>query len=323
MEETIMVLHEIRDSLKLSEEITGGISAPGNAQAIIYQKMITLDNQNYGAVHTLQQVDIFVDNIITSEDAEINIFLSNYPINVMRDAKTTLTTAFLETTQAADDWVLYKQRLYLGQGVAPPTEFPNQVLGSSATFAFYTPQLWMTVVIFNPDTTYPIPLSLDECGISYYMAIDSKKVDSLEYGIGILREHRQYNLGVLESNGTIGLEFNSAAAIPVNTANTFASLRFGGIRPELMVSGSALSNFWIDGFSSQNPQNTLNLGQMRADLRQANSMGDWDAAFGDTTVVQDNLPDWLNYNTGLNLTGAIMSQFPALKYADNGNTLML
>jgi len=314
-----MVLHEIRDTLTLSDPIINSIGEPGNNQVIIYQKKITLDNLNYGSKHTMNQVDIFIDQLIVSEDTETNIFLSNFPINAIADDYG-VAGAYVSTTPAAADWILYKSIDYLSP--VYHEEFPASALGASTTFEFYTPEIWMTVVVFNTDTANPTPIRLSELCISYYVAVDSTAVDHVEYGIGILRENRQYNLGVLESNGSIGLQFNSALAIPPNRANSHSSIRFGGIRPELMVSGEALTNFWLDGFN-QEASNMLNFGQMRADIRQSNQMVAWNAAFGDTTVVQDNLPDWLNMNTGLNLTGAIKSQFPALKYADNGNVLFL
>lgn len=316
-----MAIHEIREALTLSSEVAATFVPAPSKQAIVYQKKIELNHGDYNMKHTVNHIDVFIDEVLVSSNAIVEVFVTTWPINMASDASDVFPgLSFVTTPSAANPWVLYKQSSF--QNFTERREFPNQFLGSTPTFSFYTPQIYLSCVIYYPDDSIERPLELDELSASLYMAVDSKQVSSLEYGLGIYTESMKYNLGILESNGTVGLNHSGSGDFPPNRANTFPSLRFGGIRPEYMLSGNALANFWITGFNNQDAENMLNLGQMRQDYRQSKQMVAFDAAFG-TEEVDGGLPDWLNMRTGINLTGAIVSQYPPLVHADNGNVRMV
>ena len=102
--------------------------------------------------------------------------------------------------------------------------------------------------------------------------------------------------------------------------NTFPAWKFGGIRPELMVS-SANALIYYNRQASNAAADMLDTGTLQQNFRNAITMVDYESAFGDAT---GNLPDWLQIFNAAGVTSGLIRQYPPpLKFADNGNTLML
>ena len=95
--------------------------------------------------------------------------------------------------------------------------------------------------------------------------------------------------------------------------------RYGGIRPELMISGTTALRYYNRVASNAN-QNMTTRGALQTAYSDATSMAAFDGAFGDPAL---NLPEWITLmDVGGITSGAIRQQPPPLKFADNGNTLM-
>jgi hypothetical protein len=192
-------------------------------------------------------------------------------------------------------------------------EFPNAFLSSAPTFNFYTPQLYFTVVftdVTNDTFSKNVAMSL-------YMAVESKNCDTVEYGIGMLREYNSNQAMVLRNQGIVIDQAEIIAAMPM--------WRIGGIRPEIMSANdiNTLGQQWYYSEAGYGEGETMSSStQVRAGLSAARTMASYGKAFGD---VANDIPDWFKAIAkpfpGLE-SGPVRAQFPPLKFNDNGNTLM-
>ena len=99
----------------------------------------------------------------------------------------------------------------------------------------------------------------------------------------------------------------------------FPMWRYGGIRPELMISGATALRYYNRVASNAN-QDMTTRGALQTAYQDSTSMAEYDGAFGDPAL---NLPEWISLmDVGGVTAGAIRQYPPPLKFADNGNTLM-
>ena len=298
-----MVLKEIRETIEIPQiELVGGLG--------IVQKQINLTS---GVRHNIVQMDIFQDaipNTDTDTPLVIEWFLSPYPIIY---SEMNITPIYLKRGQmAGSDTVLMKAIC----SSARPDEFfdieqfPNQFLGAQPTFSFYTPTLYITGFIHGSAGAL-----VDNIAFSFYVASDDKKASTTSYGLGCIRERSvAQGINLMQQGRTI---------LPArNVGQVFPMWKYGGIRPERMLRGNALADFFLP-YSSNDSEKMMTTATVRTFLRSARTMQPFDSAFGLTTPGLGGVPDWVRFELSRGLVaGPIRAQQPPRKLADNGNTLM-
>ena len=306
------MIHEIRETIQL----TGTSAENGVLQ---FQKRINLQD---GKRHTINHIDFFDDGLINVaaniQNYTYQIYLTNYPVVLTAED---FNNALVQSGPlAGDDMVLFKAN---GVQFATPSlqdyrqEFPNQFLGSMPTFSFYTPQLYFTVII-ERSTSSPPEFS-KTISMSLYMAVDSKEVDAVEYGIGMLQEYSENQAMLRRSQGIVITQADIIGAMPM--------WQIGGIRPEFMASNATnvLGENWFFSTAGYGGSETMSLTSgVRAGLAAARKMVGFGNAFGSESATKAT-PDWFKAIAkpfpGLE-SGPIRAQEPPLKHDDNGNVLM-
>ena len=306
-----MVLHEIRE--ELTQQTILELDANGFG---IIQKKINLQR---GQIHNIIQCDIFQDSILSSDSEPdsgpfIEFFITPYPI-IYSDMNLKITPPVLTNRgpSAANETILFKAITgpINQQNFTSIEQFPNQQLGATPTFSFYTPTVYFTALVHGSNGAL-----VENISYSIYLALESKNVNLVSYGLGVMRE-RSVAQG-------INL-MNQGRTIPPadNVGQVFPMWKYGGIRPERMLSGTGLRNFWLN-YSSDESEAMLDTATLRGYVSGARTMVDYDSAFGKDSPTAGPIPDWIRFdlNRGL-VSGPILPQFPPRKFADNGNTLML
>jgi len=297
-----MAITEIRETIENS------VILDGNGLGII-QKRINLKS---GARHQVVQMDIFQDAIpeTDSDNLIIEWFVTPYPVIYSNMKLTPLRDS--RGPMAGDDKVLMKSiwTSYDLTKYGTFSDFPNQFLGAQPTFSFYTPALYVTGLVHGAASA-----SVTNLAFSFYVACDNKKASLVSYGLGVLRE-RSIAQGInLMSQGR---------TIPPagNVGQIFPMWKYGGIRPERMLRGNALADFFLP-YASTDSEKMLTTTNVRTYLKAGRTMQPFDTAFGALDAVKGDVPDWVRFelNPGL-VSGPIRPQQPPRKLADNGNTLM-
>jgi len=303
-----MPIVEIRESI---EQTTIELDDSGYA---IVQKEINLKP---GARHTMVQADLFQDAIIESNlPCSFEFFVSPYPI-VYSEMKFSANNDN-RGPAAAVDTILFKAVMTPPKSPVPlyselhnMETFPNQTLGTIPTFSWYTPKLYLTLICHGEENVV-----INGLALSFYIAIDEKKVPSLQAGLGILREY-----SVSQGMNLV----NQGRMIPkaANVGQIFPMWKHGGIVPERMIRGNALADFFTQYHSTQS-EKTMNTGQIRLFVAAASQMQPSGTAFGSLDPAKGQVPDWIKVglSPGL-LAGPLRAQWPPLKYFDNGNGMTL
>ena len=307
------MIHEIRETIQL----TGTMGENGVLQ---FQKRINLQD---GKRHTINHVDFFDDGLInvgsSIQNYAYQVYVTNYPI--VLTAEDFNNPSLQSGPLAGDDMVLFKAN---GVQFAAPSlqdyrqEFPNQFLGSMPTFSFYTPQLYFTVLIERSWASEP-PVFSKTISMSLYMAVDSKEVAAVEYGIGMLQEYSENQAMLRRNQGIVITQADIIGAMPM--------WQIGGIRPEFMASNATnvLGENWFFSTAGYGGSETMSLTSgVRAGLSNARKMVGFGNAFGSESATKAT-PDWFKAIAkpfpGLE-SGPIRAQEPPLKHDDNGNVLM-
>jgi len=295
-----MPIHEIRESIEVPK-----ITTDSNGFAIV-QKVINL-KENMS--HKMLQCDIFLDNPIPKADADYitEILVTPTPV-IYTDMP---IAGFPSRAPSASlENVLFKQIAVEAVTTTPTvTEFPNRFISARPTFTWYHPKLYLTLFVHGqPDR------EIDDIAITMYCAVESKKVSLVTYGMGVIREDHIAQVASVMSNGR--------AIFPArNVGQAFPMWKYGGVRPELMISGSSLANFFnrIDSQEAQNTNTTARLRRMAQDARQMQPNLD---AFGTAVTADGAIPSWVRLELFKGVeSGPLREQWPPTKYADNGNTL--
>lgn len=300
-----MVLSEIRESIEIQT-----VDLDGQNIGIVQKKI----NLKPMMLHRIVQMDIFQDAIIQTDSPTgviIEWFVSPYPIIY---SEMPLSIIYGKRGPvAANDTVLMKAIAIADrspEAFGSIKVFPNQFLGATPTFSFYTPTLYITGIV------HAEPGSLvGNLAYSFYIASDDKKANPTSYGLGMIRERSvAQGMNLVQQGRTIPQASN--------VGQIFPSWKFGGIRPERMLSGTTARNFWLN-YSADQSEAMLNTATLRSYVKGARTMASFDEAFGVDDAVLGNIPDWLRFglNRGLQ-SGPIRAQQPPRKLADNGNTLM-
>jgi len=314
-----MAIHEIRESIILDE-----IKIDSSEVAYI-EKIIPLKT---GYRHTVNAIDVFVDNIWMSSDSELpmygEVILSAQPLLLTNQKYGNSLGADQSRTPAISvDTILYKMLFtfdaQIGKIATTPLqiqqEFPNNFLGAMPTFSWYTPRIYMYVILYESQSS-GFDATVQDIEISAYVAVDSKKSNYLSYMLGNIRERSVAQIGRIMSIGRL---------VPVNRliGQTFPMFLFGGARSQLMMNSNALATFYYQ-LDPQSPENMLTTVEQRDFMKSARTMVAFDEAFGATSAALGGVPDWVKMFalTGV-VSGAVREQWPPVKYADNGNTRML
>lgn len=303
-----MTVHEIRETIQTVAASDNGI--------IIVQKRINLQP---GKRHTFLHMDWFDDNIAgatnSSEAQKMQVYVTNYPLILSEENFHSGVQADLGPL-AGDDEVLFKAvRLSWPTGNARwyNNEFPNNFLGATKTFSWYTPQLYFTIV-----WTQGTGEISREFAQSFYAAVDSVDVDDVEYGIGLLQEYNQHQMRVLTSNGRLVTQADVIGAMPM--------WQIGGIRPELMTATAGIvtnGNWFLDQAYGNAGEAMDSTADIRVALGQARTMQNAFDAFGEPLA---EAPDWFKAIAapfpGL-AGGPTRANFPPIVKNNNGNTEMV
>ena len=308
-----MAIHEIRESINTS------ITNAGERAVYIVNE---IDLQR-GKRHTVNAIDVFIDNMWVSNESEQPLYgevvLTSQPM-FLTDQDYNVN--FVKSTpQVAVDTILYKMQFSVptNRGALEPIqilqEFPNNFLGASPTFSWYTPKMYLYVV-FYPDLSLD-PVTINNIRISAYVAVDEKNTGYVPYMLGNIREKSIAQIAKIAQLGRF---------IPTSRiiGQTFPMYLYGGARTQLMMNSTGLANFYyqLDPLSAEDMLSTQ---QQRNFIAASREMVAFDAPFGsDLGGISGNVPDWISMIalTGV-VSGPVRDQWPAIKYEDNGNVRMM
>ena len=317
-----MAIHEIRESIIVDEIIIESRDEMSYIEKIIPLKV--------GNRHTVASIDVFIDNILCDHNSDKDIYgeilLTSQPLLLTNQSLGQSYGNNTNRTPAVSvDTILYKMQFTIPtQPVGPvlgadpyvniKQEFPNNFLGAMPTFSWYSPRIYMYVILYAAGVSGTLKISNLE--VSAYVAVDSKKANHLSYMLGNIRERSIAQIGKIMSLGRM----IPAAKI---TGQTFPMYLFGGARSQLMMKSNALQSFYYQ-LEPQDAEGMLSTQEQRQFLKSARTMVAFDDAFGATTAALGGVPDWIKSIalTGV-IAGPVRDQFPPLKFADNGNTRML
>tara|TARA_R100001594_G_scaffold147226_1_gene199901 strand:- start:2458 stop:3267 length:810 start_codon:yes stop_codon:yes gene_type:complete len=255
-------------------------------------------------------MDFFDDSQICSSmppRSGYQFYVSKYPV-----MNTNMTWAELFGNAgplASEHNILFKSSMVMTDTGPFIDEFPNEFLGSSPTFTFYTDYIYLTLILFNAvgeDTPTVDP------AMSVYMAVDSVDADPVEYSMGYYKEYLEAQLVLLFSQGH---EMPSTPAL--QAGYNFPMWRAGGIRPERTLKADSLADWWhnLDGNFAEKTQTVSDL---RQNYNFSKEMVAFDAAFGSATAAGNDLPDWIRLNALPSvISGPELSDFPIQIFPDS------
>ena len=302
-----MAIHEIRESISL-ESITA-------TDGVLYVERVI--NLQRGARHTVNAIDVFLDNPFFECDVQAicNIVISSQPMLLTNEVISAGNAWLNDVPQAGVDTILYKGNFEVRSGTYNQitAEFPNNFLGASPTFSWYTPRLYMYVV-FTGSAGKSITVS--DFRISAYIAVDNKRASYLSVMLGTIRERSIAQIAKISSLGRV---------IPQSriTGQTFPMYLYGGARTQFMMNADSLADFYTQ-LAPRDSEKMLTTAQQRDFIAAARTMVGFDQAFGEQSATLGGVPEWVRLFalTGV-VSGAVREQWPPLKYNDNGNVRML
>ena len=293
-----MPLHFIRETLE-QETIT--LDATGEA---FVQKRINLRS---GFAHNLLQTDLFCDSFVgIPGQCLAEIIISPYPVIPTTMNLSAQYAGVGRYPSAGNDLVLFKANCTLLDQQTPVfDQFPSLHIAAQQKDTFYSDHVYINLhLVGDADAV------LSGLALSFLMVVDNKKSSVLTSSMGQMAENHDAMCAELMNNGHMTTR-------AILKGNIFPMWRYGGIRPEFMISPFAAGSFFLQ-MPSQDEESMQTTAAIRSAVSQARSMGAFDAAFG------DKFPDWCRFglNEGL-VSGPVRDQWPPIKHADNGNVLCL
>ena len=278
-----------------------------DAEGGVYiQKRINLQE---GMVHNLIQTDIFQDTFTFFQLPSVlgEVVISPYPsVPTNMDFQSSPFAAADRYPSAGDDSVLFKANFSLQDGIATDiNQFPSAQIAANQALSFYTDHIYISLHLMATENT-----ELKNIAFSFMFTMESRKVPVLTHSMGVLAESHDAMCSLIMSNGHMISKANLRG-------NVFPMWRYGGIRPENMLSPGAAGGFFLQlpTRDTEQMQTTVNI---RAVVGQGRQMAAYDAAFG------DRFPDWIRFNLNEGIAaGPVRDQWPPIKHADNGNVLCL
>jgi len=310
-----MPINEIRDTIQ------GDILVDATGYGYMTRKINLPD----GHRHSVLSIDVFNDqnslwlsNQKAPEPgvAAYQLFVSPYPMQRTNETMGASVTELIFNTggMAGDESVLYKEQAIVKAGVQEDNsrdliwfnQFPNPAVGAMPTNNWYSNHLYITVMVWNqPETEVSVKHSL-------FMRVKQTKVGAAEESMGQYKEFLDAQSKLLMDTAVV----MDPASI---SGYVFPMWKYGGIRPELMISGTTALRYFNRVASNAN-QDMVARGALQTAYQDATTMVGFDTAFGDAAL---NLPDWITLMDVAGVTAGELRPYPPpLKYADNGNTLM-
>ena len=310
-----MPINEIRDTIQ------GTVDVNDEGYGYLTRKINLPD----GYRHSLLSLDIFNDQnsmwlqnnkTPTAPFCAYQLYVSPYPMQRTNESFGASALGRLEKTgaMAGDEQVLYKEQAITRLDEQEEqqsnkiwfNQFPNPAVGAMPTNHWYTNHIYITVLVWNE------PLSEVEVKHSLFMRVKQTKIGKAEESMGQYQEFL---------NSQCRLLTNTANVIGVDDVSgyVFPMWKYGGIRPELMISGATALRYFNKVASNANQEMTTR-NALQTAYRDATNMVGYDSAFGDAAL---NLPDWITLMDVAGVTAGELRPYPPpLKFADNGNTLM-
>jgi len=306
-----MPITELRDGITIQQfpntfGIPSGLTLDINGFGILQKKI----NVTKGMRHNLEHCDFYIDSLGVGYETA-TFYLTPLPL-IYSDMSNPIggPSGDLGIVPAYNENILYKAQFgnskLLPASPSLINEFPNNFLAAKPTFNFYSDTLYLTV-LFNGESEENVTNVM----ISFYAAMNSKPIDSVEHGIGLLKERMTMMTARIDSLGR---------SIPPsrNVGQIAPFWKYGGTRPERMIEGSSLVNFWLN-MADRDDEDMSNPTLLRDQVKSARNM-----VANPTAMGAGDVPDWIRLylNEGL-VAGPIRSQWPPIKHADNGNVLTL
>ena len=303
---------EIRDS------IVGSVTTDATGFGYMTRAIQLKD----GFRHSIESITMFNDNGAMwlrnaglASNSAYQLFVSPFPmLQTSMDWGTTggLSTFPGSGQLAGEENILYKEVGLTGlesnnaqqQDKQWISRFPNDALGATPTTNWYTSHIYITVFIWNaPETDVDVKYSL-------FAKVKQTKVSAAEEAMGQYREFLTSQIQTLQSTAVV---YDPADV----SGYVFPMWRYGGQRPELMMSSNNILRYYNNVASNAN-QDMQTRADLQAGFKAGTTMVAFDQAFG-----SGDFPDWVTILDVAGVTtGPIRSFAPPLKFADNGNTLM-
>ena len=196
---------------------------------------------------------------------------------------------------AGDNTVLYK-RIDINKNRAGDeewttyqlltTEFPNPQSAQNNDYSWYTPHVYLTCMIWTEEGWE------QDVKLSFNLKLEVTTVDSVQTAMGQYKEKLEAQCRVMSDTVNSILLPSSAAG------RSFPMWKFGGVRPEIMVTSSNALRYF-NRLASAAYQDMDNITGFRTRYKQSTSMVNYDSAFGDTAT---NIPDWISVMSAAGVT---------------------
>jgi len=309
-----MPIIEMRESLGSTD-----VQIKKGEKLAVIQKRINLKEGSFQ--RNMLQMDLFFDDypqVLGSEDPRdfkgiIEFFVTPTPIILTTE---TVRLAPNAGPLASNQLVLFKAILERTQ----VTRFPQDFLATNANFPFFHDQLFITMVFhrYEDDAEEFVRFAA-----SFYMSYSEKKIPSYRAAMGVISERFASMLAKAQTNGRTLQNVTDLAGSFIPAYN------WGGIRPEYMVNGQTLTQFFLN-LDSQASEQMQGTGTLRTFAAQARQMVSNPDAFGSIGGSQGSIPDWFVSILPKGVeAGAVRPQFPPRVTQDNpaaaglGNILMV
>ena len=322
-----MPIHTVR-------EILTGVAIPnaeGTQSLALVQKRI---NMPEGKRFKIKSVQCFDDNGALFTDAARAgfaagpcarlVYVTPYPITPSQEsfgptgdvqALTNIAMGGMGPF-AGDNTVLYK-RLDVNKndssnenwntGQLITREFPNPQSAQDNDYTWYTPHVYLTAMIWTQEGWE------QDVKLSFNLKLEVTAVDSIQTAMGQYKENLEAQCRLLTDTGNSIFLPSSAAG------RSFPMWKFGGVRPEIMVT-SANALRYFNRLASAAYQEMDALGNFRTRFKESTTMVNFDAAFGDTNT---NIPEWISVGNAAGVTSGVIRPYPPpTKFSGNGNTVM-
>jgi len=309
-----MPIIEMRESIGSLD-----VTLPKNQSVSIIQKRINLKEGTFQ--RNMLQMDLFFDDYPQLLGGAspivfpgiIEFFVTPTPI-ILTDETVRLTPN--AGPLASNQLVLFKAILEGSQ----VTRFPQDFLATNANFPFFHDQLFITMVFHREQA---LEEQFCRFAASFYMSYSEKKIPAYRAAMGVISERFASMLAKAQTNGR-------TLQNVTNLAGSFIpSYNWGGIRPEYMVDGQTLTQFFLN-LDSQASEQMQGTGTLRTFAAQARQMVSNPDAFGSVGGSQGSIPDWFVQILPKGVeAGAVRPQFPPRVTQDNpaaaglGNILMV
>lgn len=309
-----MPVIEMRESLGSTD-----VELKSGEKVAVIQKRINLKEGNHQ--RNMLQMDLFFDDYPQelgsgapdNFDGIIEFFVTPTPIILMSE---TVRLAPNAGPLASNQLVLFKAILEGSQ----VTRFPQDFLATNANFPFFHDQLFITMVFhrYKDDKDAFVRFAA-----SFYMSYSEKKIPAYRAAMGVISERFASMLAKAQTNGRTLQNVTNLAGSFIPAYN------WGGIRPEYMVDGQTLTQFFLN-LDSQASEQMQGTGTLRIFAQQARQMVSNPDAFGSVGGSQGSIPDWFVSILPKGVeAGAVRPQFPPRVTQDNpaaaglGNILMV